>query len=118
MSIGKTEKTSPNGSHGGESELGAHSFSLFVFQRTRGAEVEVVGEIVVVVVLDCAVPFESTPSCVEPLLAEGTSADVSILVSAVTQTGPWHSWSVTMASGTSWYCSTNSTSYEVPVFQP
>ena len=51
MSIGKTEKISSNGSHGGGSELGAHSFSLFVFQRTIGAEVEVVGEVVVAVLI-------------------------------------------------------------------
>jgi hypothetical protein len=57
VAIGKTEKTSPNGSHGGGSVLGAHSFSLFVFQRTRGAEVEVVGEIVVVVGATVLVPY-------------------------------------------------------------
>ena len=51
MSIGKTEKISSNGSHGGGSELGAHSFSLFVFQRTTGAKVEVVGEVVVAVLI-------------------------------------------------------------------
>ena len=51
MSIGKTEKISSNGSHGGGSELGAHSFSLFVFQRTTGAKVEVVGEVVVAVLV-------------------------------------------------------------------
>ena len=51
MSIGKTEKISSNGSHGGGSELGAHSFSLFVFQRTIGAEAEVVGEVVVAVLI-------------------------------------------------------------------
>lgn len=82
MSIGKTEKISSNGSHGGGSELGAHSFSLFVFQRTIGAEVEVVGEVVVAVliVVTVAIVVEAGATTVVTGAAVTVSAAVVVVV--------------------------------------
>ena len=45
-------------------------------------------------------------------------ADVSIVVVTDSQSDPWHCWRVTMTSGTSWYSSTNSTSYVGLSFHP